>query len=77
MTSGPGHGEIRFRGETCVRGCGRPARELGGHCTRCWMSLTGLERKLLTDEHGAPDGVLLALEAAWTLPDATRRGRAA
>lgn len=39
-----GHGAIRLVGAVCVCGCGRPARELGGHCTPCWMGLTAAER---------------------------------
>lgn len=39
-----GHGEIKIVGDACVLGCGRPARELGGHCTRCWLALTTAER---------------------------------
>ncbi len=73
--STPGHGDIRIIGEACVRGCGRPARELGGHCTPCWMSLTALERGLVVWEHG-PDASLAALEALWRAP-AVRKGRAA
>jgi hypothetical protein len=39
--------ELRW-GQCCVtEGCLRPARELGGHCTRCWQGLAPFERALL------------------------------
>lgn len=31
-------------GPTCICGCGRPAREIGGYSTACWMHLTAGER---------------------------------
>ncbi len=77
---------FRIIGDACtVDGCSRPARELGGHCTPCWMSLTPRERALLTWEDPAPDPasflrgpfLLAALEALWALPAAEPKRRAA
>ncbi len=70
-----GHGDIRFVGPVCVRGCGRSARELGGHCTPCWMGLTARERALCAWDAGVV--VDDALERLWALPAVEPRGRAA
>ncbi len=59
---------VRLRVEQCcvVDYCSRPARELGGHCTPCWMGLADFERGLLRweHEHQAVD----ALESLFGLP---------
>lgn len=73
-----GHGDIRIVGDACVRECGRPARELGGHCTPCWMALTAAERAHQVwlrdvDRQAAVD----ALQELYELPSAEPRGRAA
>lgn len=40
----------RLVGQTCVvDDCMRPAREYGGYCTRCWMSLSATERNSIRD----------------------------
>lgn len=36
-------------GRSCVRGCGRPAREAGGYSTACFKALTPMERKVEFD----------------------------
>lgn len=78
-----GHGDIRLVGDVCVRGCGRPARELGRHCTRCWMALTSAERHHQewlhdVDRQAAARAALDELRADLdALPNAAPRGRAA
>ncbi len=66
----------RLRREQCctVDGCLRPARELGGHCTTCWRSLSPERRDVLrweasadaaaqdTDEFSAADVMRAAAE---------------
>ena len=87
MTAEPsraGHGQIRL-GRACVLGCGRPARELGGHCTRCWMALPAAERAhaVWLDEvnRGAAAAAAASevreLAALYELACAEPRGRAA
>lgn len=68
-------------GPSCSCGCGRPARELGGLSTACWMGLTPLERAVLQWEHSPDtgdgqatqpfDSAALALELLWRLPAVT------
>lgn len=72
-----GHGEIRL-GDAGVLGCGRSARELGGHCTRCWMALTAAQRAhLVWLQEVDHQAAVNALQALYELPDAEPRGRAA
>jgi hypothetical protein len=53
-------------GPACRCGCGRPARELGGYSTPCWMALPARERALLTWEQATEP--IDALELWWRLP---------
>ncbi len=61
-------------GPACCCGCGRPARELAGYATSCWLALTTCERRLVTwlveqEECDQPPPTPLdALEALWDLP---------
>lgn len=68
----------RLVGRVCVLGCGRPARELGGHCTPCWMGLGAFARSIETSAHDAARAREIAgLDALWALETAQPRGRAA
>jgi hypothetical protein len=42
-----GHGEIVMGARCVIDGCSRPPRELGDHCTRCWLGLTPASREFL------------------------------
>lgn len=54
-------------GPACTLGCGRPCRELGGLCTRCWLALTGKERALYRWADEQPTTPLDLLELWWRL----------
>ena len=55
-------------GPSCVCGCGRPARELGGFATACWMGLLPAERLFLQEHGDEPTEPIDVLEQAWELP---------
>ena len=40
---------VRWIGPSCSCGCGRPARELDGLSTPCWMALTPAERLVVQE----------------------------
>lgn len=63
----------RLIGEQCVvADCMRPARELGGYCTRCWMALTALERQMMQED--AALRTLTECDEALLRLDAWERG---
>ncbi len=69
-----GHGVIRIVGRGCtVKGCGRPARELGGHCTPCWMGLAAADRAYLVwERETAANEVVAMLNDVWALTGPAR-----
>lgn len=77
-----GHGEIRLVGDQCVvPTCSKPARELGGLCTACWMGLTRAEREHLVwlrdvDRRVVADEIK-ELSALYALDAVEPHGRAA
>ncbi len=52
----------RHFGPMCVCGCHRPARELGGYSTACWMGLTPMQRKVLQEDADRERGDTIAFE---------------
>ena len=57
----------RLIGRSCViNGCMRPARELGGYCTRCWMNLSPARRLAL--QEGGDTEPIDPLEVLFALP---------
>jgi hypothetical protein len=49
-------------GQMCVCGCRRPARELGGYSTACWMGLTPMQRKMLQEDGDRERGDTIAFD---------------
>lgn len=49
-------------GQMCVCGCRRPARELGGYSTACWMGLTPMRRKTLQEDADRERGDTIAFD---------------